>query len=41
MRKIVFSKTSERQLEDLLQYLDLKFSVETKKKFVLKFEGYY
>ncbi len=40
MRKIIFSKTSERQLEDLLQYLELKFSVATKKKFVMKFESY-
>jgi plasmid stabilization system protein ParE len=38
MRKIVFSPYSKFQLDSLLDYLEIKFSVSTKKKFVLKLD---
>ena len=38
MRKIVFSPRSKFQLDSLLDYLEIRFSVSTKKKFVLKLD---
>ncbi len=38
MREIKFSKLSKTQLDSLLEYLEFKFSISTKKKFVLKFD---
>lgn len=38
MRKIVFSPHSKLQLDSLLDYLEIRFSVSTKKKFVLKLD---
>ena len=38
MREIKFSKHSKTQLDSLLEYLEFKFSILTKKKFVLKFD---
>ncbi len=38
MRKIVFSSRSKLQLDSLLEYLEIRFSVSTQKKFVLKLD---
>jgi plasmid stabilization system protein ParE len=38
MRKIIFSKRSKTQLEDLLDYLEYEFSFLTKSKFVDNFD---
>lgn len=38
MRKIIFSSRSKFQLDSLLDYLEIRFSVSTKKKFVLKLD---
>ena len=38
MRRIVFSPRSKFQLETLLEYLELKFSILIKKKFVENFD---
>ena len=38
MRKIVFSKRSKGQLDALLDYLEVKFSVLVKEKFIVKFD---
>jgi len=38
MRKIVFSPRSKFQLDSLLDYLEIRFSVSMKKKFVLKLD---
>lgn len=39
MRKIVFSPRSKFQLESLLNYLEIRFSVLTKKKFISKLDN--
>ena len=38
MRKIVFSSRSKSQLDSLLNYLENKFSILTKKKFISKLD---
>jgi hypothetical protein len=38
MRKIVFSTRSKSQLDSLLNYLENKFSILTKKKFISKLD---
>ncbi len=38
MRKIIFSPRSKFQLEQLLEYLETKFSISTKKKFISKLD---
>ena len=38
MRKNIFSSRSKLQLDSLLDYLEIRFSVSSKKKFVLKLD---
>ena len=40
MRTVVFAKISATQLDNLLFYLEARFSLQTKKKFALKFNGF-
>ena len=39
MRTVVFSKKSKEQLDELMAYLEAKFSKESKVKFVLKLDN--
>lgn len=38
MKKIVFSKRSKIQLELLLEYLEIRFSILIQQKFIVKFD---
>ena len=40
MRKIIFSRRSKLQLEGLVDYLEYKFSVLTKEKFISKLDSF-
>nr|WP_315251667.1 type II toxin-antitoxin system RelE/ParE family toxin [uncultured Flavobacterium sp.] len=37
-REIIFSKNAEKSLIDLLEYLEFKWSVKVKEKFILKLD---
>ena len=39
MKIIVFSSRSKKQLDSLLDYLEIRFSVSTKKKFIKKLDN--
>jgi plasmid stabilization system protein ParE len=39
MRKIIFSRRSKLQLEELVEYLEYKFSSVTKEKFISKLDS--
>ena len=40
MRKIIFSRRSKLQLEELIEYLEYRFSLITKEKFVVKLDSF-
>jgi plasmid stabilization system protein ParE len=40
MRKIIFSSRSKLQLEGLVDYLECRFSLSTKEKFISKLDGF-
>lgn len=40
MRKIIFSRRSKLQFEGLVDYLEYKFSLLTKEKFISKFDSF-
>ena len=40
MRKIIFSRRSKLQLEELIEYLEYRFSLVTKEKFVATLDSF-
>ncbi|MGL2992608.1 type II toxin-antitoxin system RelE/ParE family toxin [Flavobacterium sp. TSSA_36] len=40
MRKIIFSRRSKLQLEELVEYLEYRFSKPTKEKFISKLDSF-